>query len=240
MTNYKELAASIEKGLQLETSPIGVAFLDAPPAGVAVLDAKLPSACSLWRKAEKSLFYAPAELHFNCAVGAMVMGFPLPNELMSDLNGLVTTMCNCNYIEAAEAASIPVMKGKNAGAMYGPVALFPTEPDLMLLWLSPKQAMLYSEATGSARWMEHKDRTVALGRPACAALPAAINEKRATLSLGCMGMRTFTEIADNRLLAVLPLTIAEEFQSRFRTCIDANGEMRKFYEERKRQISAQA
>ena len=33
-----------------------------------------------------------------------------------------------------------------AGIVYGPLGELPIEPDLILLWLTPRQAMFYSEA----------------------------------------------------------------------------------------------
>jgi uncharacterized protein (DUF169 family) len=63
--------------------------------------------------------------------------------------------------------------------------------------------MLCNEAMGKVRWTESTD-TRLTGRPACAALPVALASSEATFSLGCMGMRTFTGIGEDRMLAVLP------------------------------------
>lgn len=57
-----------------------------------------------------------------------------------------------------------------------------------------------------------------------------------TLSLGCMGMRTFTEISEDRLLAVLPGDRAKEFSDALEQTLTANSAMQDFYEERKTQF----
>ena len=35
----------------------------------------------LWRRAEAGVFFAPAVRHYHCAVGAMTMGFDLPEQV---------------------------------------------------------------------------------------------------------------------------------------------------------------
>lgn len=67
--------------------------------------------------------------------------------------------------------------------MYGPLGDFPVEPDVILMWLTPRQAMIFNEATGTSNWTSPSDKM--LGRPACAALPAALNESQPKISLGC-------------------------------------------------------
>ena len=103
------------------------------------------------------------------------------------------------------------------------------EADLILLWLTPDQAMLYSEAAGTCRWTEALP-TAVFGRPACAALPIALEKSQATLSLGCMGMRTFTEISTNRLLGVIPGKRLQQFSDALETTKKSNDEMQIFYE----------
>ena len=106
---------------------------------------------------------------------------------------------------------------------------FPVTPDLILIRLTASRAMLYAEAAGTSNWAA-SESTRAFGRPACAALPAALDRSLATLSLGCMGMRTFTEVADDRMLAAIPGRIVDDFVERLRTTLAANSDMRSYYE----------
>lgn len=96
--NYRALAESIVAKLELSSPPVALTFVVDPPAGMPETAAEVPSACSFWIRAEKEVFYAPAERHFNCPVGAMVMGFDLPAATQKELKGLVESMCQCGYL----------------------------------------------------------------------------------------------------------------------------------------------
>jgi uncharacterized protein (DUF169 family) len=228
----REVADTLTRALGLDAAPIALSRTDGPPAGVPVLQDVVPSACTLWRRAERGVFYATAERHFNCPVGAMVMGFELSPQSKDQLMGLVGMMVEEGYLGRDEAAQIPALPTQRPGAVYGPLRDFPIEPDFVLMWLSPKQAMLAAEATGSSHWTVAEPSRM-LGRPACAALPVSQSRGAVTLSFGCMGMRTFTEVADDRLLAVVPGTGVEAFGRTLDTTLQANRSMTTFYERRK-------
>src|SRR5207249_2729502 len=86
----------------------------------------------------------------------------------------------------------------------------PLEPDLLLMWVTPRQAMFFNEAAGTVGWSGDEPPGLT-GRPTCAALPLALETSRPRTSTGCIGMRTFTEISDDRLLAVVPAEKGDEF-----------------------------
>lgn len=230
--NHDELSRELSSCLGLESPPVAMALADEAPAGIDASAADVPSACTFWRQAEDRVFYAAAEDHMNCPVGAMVMGFALPDAVMAQLQELVGNMCECSYIAEAEVSEIPSMGGGRKGAVYGPLAEFPLAPDLILLWLTPRQAMYFGEAAGTCSWTESLP-TTALGRPACGALPTARDDDRATVSLGCLGMRTFTEVSDDRLLAVVPGSKGQELAEGLRTIGAANAAMGDFYQAHK-------
>jgi uncharacterized protein (DUF169 family) len=230
MTNT-EVGATIIGALDLDPPPIALAFVDQPPIGIDTIQADLPSSCSFWRRAEQQLFYAPAEAHFNCPVGAMVMGFELPQSVANELQQLVTSMCDCGYISSGEPARIPAVQSKPKGIVYGPLDAFPLRPDAVVCWLSPSQAMIWNEAAGEARWDRDISAPVS-GRPACAALPASISQNRAFLSFGCMGMRTFTEVSGDRMLAIIPGDLLTEFAAKLQAMHATNDAMQSFYKER--------
>jgi uncharacterized protein (DUF169 family) len=229
---YDRIASGISSKLQLTSPAVALSFVEAPPAGLTSFDQDVPSACALWRKAETSIFYAPAEKHFNCPIGAMTMGFEMPKEVQQQLMGVVEKMYGAGYISPEETAKIPGVKRKKSGIVYGPLASFPLEPDLVLMWLTPRQAMIYSEAAGTCRWTEAMPAT-AFGRPSCAALPVALERSQPTLSLGCLGMRIFTAIGENHLLAVVPGNKLEEFSKGLELTERANQTMGAFYQEQK-------
>ena len=237
--SYDSIAEGIASELQLTSPPIALSFVVDRPPGVAEFAADVPSSCSFWIQAEKGVFYASAEQHLNCPVGALVMGFELPEAVKTELMGLVEVMCGCEYLGMEEAAKIPAVQKQKKGIVYGPLKDFPLAPDLVLLWMTPRQAMFFSEAAGTASWTQ-TSLTAATGRPACAALPIAGNEGKPMLSLGCMGMRTFTQIAEDRLLGVLPGDQVEAFLGRLQTTIQANASMASFYQGHKAKFASVA
>ena len=229
-------ASSLLKGkLVLDIEPIAMACQDAAPVNVPVYSGSKPSACSFWREAEGNLFFAPAASHFNCPIGAMVLGFDLPPAVSIELMALVDKITKCGYIAVGEPGAIPTHPRKGAkGVLYGPLAKFPTTPDAVLLWLLPAQAMVVSEAVGGAIWGSN---ATVLGRPACAAIPQAVNSSQATLSLGCAGMRTYTAIAPDRLLTVVPGHSIAQFTSDVVRLSTINEDMASFYKERAAALS---
>lgn len=229
------IAERLTTGLALEIPPIALTFTDTPPDGVASPDHPVPSACAFWRLAEQGVFYAPADAHNNCPIGAMVMGFPLTEQLQQQLGELVTSMCDTTYITPEEGDKIPGVQPSAAGILYGPLAEFPTTPGLVLFWLTPRQAMLYNEAAGTARWTQ--DSILSTGRPACAALPSALSSNSPTISWGCIGMRTFTDIPDDKLLAAVPGDHIESFLDDLERIITANHTMHTYYQAQKNALA---
>jgi uncharacterized protein (DUF169 family) len=227
----RAIADRIAAGLGLDVPIVGLAFVDSAPAGVPSFAGEVPAACSFWRRAETGVFYAPAAKHFNCPIGAMTMGFEMPEQVQEQLMSTVTMMCEAGYISPDEPAKIPTTGRKAAGIVYGPLAEMPVEPDLILLWLTPRQAMFYSEAVGTSRWTTAEPATV-WGRPACAALPSALANGRSALSFGCTGMRTFTGVREDRLLAALPGKQAGDLADALDAVSRANGTMLAYYQQR--------
>lgn len=237
--DQSQVAEILTARLNLATPPVALAFVEAAPPGMEIFVRQVPSACTLWREAESRVFFAPPEAHFNCPIGAMTMGFEMPPEVQEQLSGFVEKMCGCNYVSADEPAKIPSVTKKKAGIVYGPLEIFPIPADLVLLWLSPRQAMFYGEAIGSCRWTEEVPTGV-FGRPACAALPVVMERSDAASSFGCMGMRTFTEISDDLMFVALPGNRLTEFVSSLDATVAANEEMRQFYEGHKARFTTES
>ena len=131
----------------------------------------------------------------------------------------------------------PDIKNEKKGILYGPLGIFPQKPDLCLIWVNGRQAMLMEEALGTVCW-DAIQRSEAFGRPACAALAITLNENRTTLSFGCSGMRTFTDVGDDMLLLSIPGALLETLSERLRTTMSANEEMLSFYRQHRQQFPA--
>ena len=229
---YDRLVAQLKNDIGVELEPVALRRVQNPPPRVQSLIEELPSACSFWRKAEQELFYVGAWGHMGCPIGAMVMGFELPKEKEIELLELVGGMCEIAYLKEEEVKNIPKFESGHSGILYGPLKEFPMEPELVLLWVTPTQAMVLQEATGETAWTLGPQAGV-FGRPACAALPVSLERKRPTLSLGCMGMRTFTEIAEDRMLLSIPGGILSELEEKIANTISANQKMKERYLQKK-------
>ncbi|MGH8899995.1 MAG: DUF169 domain-containing protein [Egibacteraceae bacterium] len=229
--DYREASDEIVRKLQLDTPPIALAFVASAPAGVQGFEGEVPSACSFWRRAEAGVFYASARQHFNCLIGTMTMGFDMPVQAQEELMDLVGQMVTLGYIAADEPERIPSVRKAKKGIVYGPLNEFPIPVDLVLMWLSPRQAMLYNEAISSSSWINAP--TPLFARPACGALPMAFNGQQTAFSMGCLGMRTFTQIADDRLLGVLPGSQVDDLVAALRSTVDANEAMGCYYRAQK-------
>ena len=231
--SYQKVA-SILCDLGLEHPPVALAIVDHKPADIKVRVKRVVSSCSLWRRAEVELFFASAEDHSGCSVGAHVMGLPLSAVTKQELAASVTLMSEVGYLPGGEVANIPQVGKRGLGVVYGPLADFPLEADCAVVWVNPGQAMLLGEALRTTTWKEPQAEIAALfGRPACSALARTINTKRESFSLGCTGMRTFTEIAPALAFFVIPgrtlSTLAEDLSQ----VVDSNKKMLAHYQVKK-------
>ena len=226
--DYAAQAGQLQQLLDLDYPAVGLARVDARPPEVPEDNDPVPSACAFWRRAESSTFFASAGAHMGCPIGAMVMGFSLDEAKMAELMGLVGGMCEIAYIREDEVDKIPHFEGTGAGIVYGPLTEFPLEPDVALAWATPKQAMLIEELLGGTAWVGAQSSV--LGRPACAAIPAAFEDGAATLSLGCIGMRTFTEIPDTHVLVVIPGKALQGIVEKSQRTLAANAQMEERYQ----------
>jgi uncharacterized protein (DUF169 family) len=229
--NCETIAGMLTTALNLASPPIALAFADFI-TGAQVDTTPPPSACAFWRWAETRVFFAPAEAHFNCPIGAMVMGFDLTKEVQDELIADVGNMEKCGYLKPGESDRIPTSTPSTKGILYGPLAQMPVEPHVVLCWLTPVQAMIWNEAAEDAAWNASRPSSV-FGRPACAALPYSVRHDRPVTSFGCVGMRTFTEIAQDRLLAVVPGTSLLAFATALVTMRKVNEVMESTYLSRK-------
>lgn len=227
--DLSQISTGLVESLGLSRPPVALTFASERPPGVSLAPNAVPSTCSFWRQAEHKVFYASAEDHFNCTIGAMVMGFELPAEVSQELGDLVTRMCGECYLNEDEAARIPTVQQKSAGILYGPLAEFPAAPDLIVMWLIPHQAMIFNEAMGGTNWAG--ELMEISGRPGCAALPRALHGHKPTMSLGCAGVRTFARIGDDELLAVVPGDQGEQVVAALERTVNANAAMSAVYQE---------
>jgi uncharacterized protein (DUF169 family) len=223
--------------LKLERTPVAMAFLFEPPDGVEVVSTTEPSACTFWRQAEHGLFYAAADRHLECGVGTMTMGFAVPEDRMPAAMDLIGTMVGMGYLDSAETAHLPMVQKPHQGILYGPLASFPTEPDVALAIVSPAQGMILAEASDSVT-LRQQPGLPTMGRPACAAVAWSANQGDVTLSLGCIGARTYVEVPDDRAIVVIPGAALDRVADKLGALAQANRDLAAFHQKKKADYAA--
>jgi uncharacterized protein (DUF169 family) len=200
VTDWKELECQINAAVKLPRRAVAVTFLDAEPAGVSKFEGSQPSSCSFWRlAAEGRTFFTVPENHFNCAVGAYTHNIALSPEREKETGDTLKLMFDLGYVKPEEVPQIPRLAKAPRAILYAPLGDTPAAPDVVLFACKPSAAMLLQEAAGRAGV---GTAAPALGRPTCMALPASL--RHGTLvSLGCIGNRVYTGLAEEELYVVL-------------------------------------
>jgi uncharacterized protein (DUF169 family) len=223
--------------LQLKSSPVAIAFRDAPPAGLERVDAAGPSSCAYWKlAAEGRSFFTAADDHQGCAVGTYTHGLDLPPAKMGELQGLIGVMTGLGYLDGAEVPGIPRRAGGFGVALYGPYPGAPFQPDVVLVRCDARRAMMLAEAVRAAGVGEPMS---AMLRPTCAMLPQTLSSGAASLSLACIGNRVYTGLEDGEMYLAIPGAKVAAVEAKLGTIVNANRELEKFHRER-REAAARA
>ena len=228
------LGTRLEFLLGLESRPVAVAFSDAPPAGLPRIDAPAVSGCSYWKlAAEGRAFYTEAEDHFGCPVGAHTHNVPLTAAKQQELQGLVGTMVQLEYIRMEEIPQIPQRRSPMRVASYAPLDAAPFAPQAVLVRGKPRAIMLLAEAAAAAGAPVHGG---VMGRPTCAFIPVTTDDGRAAASAGCIGNRVYTGLGDDEMYFSIPGAELGAVLEKLEIIVRANRELESFH--RNRQASA--
>ena len=220
-------AHQLEDLLQLRTAPVALAFHDAPPANLPHVAAAAPSGCAFWKRAAAGqAFYTEASDHYNCPIGAYTHGVDLPPARAKELQGVLETMFRLSYLRPEEVPGIPRRQGQFGVALYAPLATAPFEPEVVLVCGNAKQIMLRTEAAQAAGAGAEGPL---MGRPTCAAVPMVLQTQRGVASLGCIGNRVYTEMADDELYFALPGGQLGRVVERLAAVVNANRELEKYH-----------
>jgi uncharacterized protein (DUF169 family) len=217
--------------LNLDVQPVAVTFAAAPPPGVARVSKAGPAGCAYWKQAaDGAVFYTEAADHFNCPVGAHTHGVALPPERAQELEGVVGTMVGLQYIRMDEVAVLPRRTAPLQVAVYAPLAATPAPPDVVIVRGRARQIMLVAEAARAAGLASD---AAAMGRPACAMIPAVLARPDGVTSLGCIGNRVYTGLGDDELYFTIPGARVGEVVERLATVLHANRELERYHQARR-------
>jgi uncharacterized protein (DUF169 family) len=229
--NAKSLAAKLSDLLSLASAPVGIAFRSAAPAGVSRVERSGPAGCAYWKlAAEGGVFYTEAADHYNCPVGSYTHGVELPPARAAELQQVIGTFVSLQYIKMEEVPTLPRRTEAFGVAVYAPLAESPVDPDVVLVRGNARQIMLVAEAARAAG-IGHDG--AAMGRPACAMIPEAMNTARGNTSLGCIGNRVYTGLGDTELYFTIPGLRLADVVAKLETIVHANRELEQYHQARR-------
>lgn len=201
----RKLEQQFIDALTLDTAPVGVSFHAQVPRGIPKFHGTVPAGCRFWaiaaaRPAGSSAFHTLPSDHFNCAIGSHTHQIDLPTERAHELGDVLALFATIGYVRPEEVPQIPRWRTAPAAVSYCRLGDARELPDVVVFALRPAAAMLLHEAAmagGVAAGLPP------LARPTCMAVPAAA-AKGATMSLGCIGNRVYTELPDSHIYMMLP------------------------------------
>jgi uncharacterized protein (DUF169 family) len=224
-------AKQLQDLLELRSPPVAVTFQPTAPANVSRIASTGPASCSYWKLAAAGeTFYTDAPDHYTCPIGAYTHGVDLPPERAQELQGVMGTMIQLGYLRPEEVPAMPRREERFGVAVYAPFADAPAEPDVVLVRGNARQVMLLEEAAQAAG---AGSKSPLMGRPTCAALPAALRSGRGVASLGCIGNRIYTDLPDDELYYALPGRHVHAVVEKLAGIVHANQELAKYHQARR-------
>ena len=232
----QQQAEQLIASLELSLPPIAIAFRDAVPDGVPEFDGSVPAGCVFWQEAAKRTFATSARHHALCSIGIHTLNLSqAPASQPEELRTTLEAMTGLDYVREEEVAAIPVVRREVKHALYGPLADFPADPEVVLLFADARQGLVLSEAVGRV------DGGVppAMGRPACAVVPQTLNHGLATMSLGCCGARAYLDaLSDDTALWALPGGRLDQYCDQIVAFANANRTLAMFHERRRADVES--
>jgi uncharacterized protein (DUF169 family) len=147
----------------------------------------------------------------------------------------LTLMVNVGYLRMEEIPAIPRLAATPAITIYAPLALTPVEPDAVIVSGTPARLMLLHEAATRAG-LGATPASPLLGRPTCMAIPAALSSGIAS-SLGCVGNRIYTGIADEEFYSVIAGKDVASVLARMHTITNANAALTEYHTGRRASLA---
>ncbi len=236
MSKYADISKSLQDSLGLGTSPIAVCIADMIPDGVSRPDRRLAAGCAFWQEAAERPIATSTADHEQCAIGVYTHNMTdVPASYHAELGDVLKVMADLSYVRPEDVARIPVLRRQARYIIYAPLAMTPLDPDAVLLFVHSRQGLVVTEAAQQV----DPESPPALGRPACAVVPQAINTGRAALSLGCCGARTYIKaFSDDIALWALPGSRVAEYAERIAAVAKANEVLTRFHIQRQKDVAS--
>lgn len=235
MSSYSEIAQALNESLRLTQPPVAVCLTATVPAGIDSWSGHSPAGCRFWQEAGERVFATSASDHAHCSIGQYTHNLDMSAASTTDLHDALQVFASLTYVREEDIAAIPVLASKPRYVIYGPLAKIPVPPDVVLLFVRAGQTLILSEASQQLEG----GLPPAMGRPACAVIPQAMNTGRSALSLGCCGARAYLDVLsdDVALYAIAGRTLSA-FVERITALARANEVLTKFHQIRRNDIEA--
>ena len=237
MLNVAHISRALTNALNLSQPPVAVRLADRAPEGVPLWTGASPAGCRFWQEATQKTFATAPRDHDLCAIGIHTHNLEPTAATNTDLGAALGVFAELTYVRSEDVAQIPGLARRPAYVVYGPLAESPSIPDVVLLFVQASQTLVLSEAAQQI----DGGTTPALGRPACAIIPQAVNSGKAALSLGCCGARAYLDVlTDDVAMFAIPGSKLEAFSERVEALASANQILTRFHGLRKQKVESGA
>jgi uncharacterized protein (DUF169 family) len=236
VSNYRKLADDLMHFLDLSLPPIAISFCDFAPANVPSYNGVVPAGCVFWQEAATRTFVTSAKDHALCAIGVHTHHISdVSGSQQGELQEVLKAMSGLDYVREEEVAAIPVVQREVKHVIYGPLADFPPEPDVVLLFAHAQQGLILSEAVARV----DKSMPPAMGRPACAVVPQVLNGGSAAMSLGCCGARAYLDsLTDSVAMWAFPGSKLDQYCEEITVLARANKTLTTFHARRREDVES--
>lgn len=236
MQDFSTVSDSLVESLHLDRKPVAVCLTDTVPEGLSGAPARVPGGCVFWEQAADGPFATSTSDHELCAVGVHTHQMAEPGKsYATELGEVLKVMTEMEYVREEDVAAIPVLQKSPRHVIYAPLDAAPVPPDVVLLFADSAQGLIITEAVQQV----DPDPPPAMGRPACAVIPQAMNTGRPALSLGCCGARAYMDsMSDGVALWALPGARVAEYAERIAKLASANATLGRFHALRRRDVEA--
>ena len=205
--DWTDLSQRLADLLELEHAPIAITFSEEPrlsesgiePFGGALSEptadgrsGAVPAPCVFWMHAHTRTFTTSPNDHGNCSVGEYTHGLVEAGDILERED--VGALLDVGWVTMEAFAGVAALERRPQAIIYAPLADTPGDPDVVLLRLSPRQAMELGDAV----------QLNLSGKPQCQILPIAIDQDKVALSMGCALSRARTGMGDDELTCAIP------------------------------------
>ena len=235
MPNLAQIDATLRASLRLAQPAVAVCLTRELPAGVQPWTGPSPAGCRFWEEAATRTFATTARQHDLCAIGIYTHNLESTPATDTDLGDALKVFGDLGYARPEDVAQIPVLGERPEYVVYAPLAESPAPPDVVLLFVKANQVLILSEAAQQV----DGGFPPAMGRPACAVVPQAVNSGNAAVSLGCCGARAYLDVlSEDVALFAIPGPKLEAFAARLARLSQANAVLTQFHTIRRADVAA--